>query len=476
MTLASQFGAARQIHAAMEADGESPERLGGLVRAYAHLALLTEHLWSTDSKVFKARALLYAERLRFHRPDEAWGGLASCLRRRAGRALGGGAGGPPASARRRGDTRPPEWVAVIEPLCRFDDAELAKQADRPGLQGLVHFLQYIVVEDLNADQPGIAQAGCCCETIRPAPECVTVSRHSARENWPQRRGSLSAGVCPDPPAQLGTMPGLPKAARSALASAPTPWHALQTAGDTDGGEPSWGSLGHLLREDRFASMWCRAALMEPDAPDFVLLGASRAIFKDHPLGDLLELYGLDPRREREAYPKRSRCPAARGPANPSHGHLPRLHHGAAGAGPAISQRAFRPSRPLQPGLRGVPVLHRRRECPGIVREGDARISPHAPSAIEVLMRWDGANQPAGQIAAWEKSESHQAPVLRGFVARAQAAGNAGAIERALRRYLARAGLSRLSPAREPLPRAGENGPLASHAGGMPEAARPGSES
>jgi tetratricopeptide (TPR) repeat protein len=57
-----QFDAARQLHALIRSSGESPERLAHLARAYANLGLLTEHLWFPGHKVFKARALLYAER------------------------------------------------------------------------------------------------------------------------------------------------------------------------------------------------------------------------------------------------------------------------------------------------------------------------------------------------------------------------------------------------------------------------------
>ena len=38
------------------------DRLGVLVRGYAHLGRLTELHWNGSAKVFKARSLLYAQR------------------------------------------------------------------------------------------------------------------------------------------------------------------------------------------------------------------------------------------------------------------------------------------------------------------------------------------------------------------------------------------------------------------------------
>lgn len=58
----SQFAAARALHQILHEEGESPERLTALARAYANLSVLTEHLWSPAHKAYKARALLYAQR------------------------------------------------------------------------------------------------------------------------------------------------------------------------------------------------------------------------------------------------------------------------------------------------------------------------------------------------------------------------------------------------------------------------------
>ena len=73
MDIVSQFSAVRELHALIKSQGESPELLGALVRAYANLGVLTEHFWLPDHKVFKARALLYAERLMRRQSGKPWG-------------------------------------------------------------------------------------------------------------------------------------------------------------------------------------------------------------------------------------------------------------------------------------------------------------------------------------------------------------------------------------------------------------------
>ena len=63
LSMVETFAAVRALHEAIRTDGESSARLAALARAYAQLGMLTEFHWSPAHRVFKARALLYAERL-----------------------------------------------------------------------------------------------------------------------------------------------------------------------------------------------------------------------------------------------------------------------------------------------------------------------------------------------------------------------------------------------------------------------------
>ena len=61
--------AVRDLHAAIRTDGESPMRLAALAHGYAQLGVLSEFQWHPAHKAFKARALLYAERLVAREPN-----------------------------------------------------------------------------------------------------------------------------------------------------------------------------------------------------------------------------------------------------------------------------------------------------------------------------------------------------------------------------------------------------------------------
>lgn len=67
------FAAIKDLHALIRSDGESPARVGALARGYALLGLLSEFQWHPAHKAYKARALLYAQRLVARGPKEAWG-------------------------------------------------------------------------------------------------------------------------------------------------------------------------------------------------------------------------------------------------------------------------------------------------------------------------------------------------------------------------------------------------------------------
>ena len=56
------------MHEALRTKGESPATLGALSRAYANLGMLTDTQWEAAPWVYKARGLLYAERLRQRDP------------------------------------------------------------------------------------------------------------------------------------------------------------------------------------------------------------------------------------------------------------------------------------------------------------------------------------------------------------------------------------------------------------------------
>ncbi len=108
------LGVLRMVHAAIAHDGETAERLGVLVRGYALLGVLSEFHWHPAHKAFKARALLYAQRLVARDPRDprglwlrAYAEALVGLHRRALADLD-------AAKERAADVKPPGWLDVIE--------------------------------------------------------------------------------------------------------------------------------------------------------------------------------------------------------------------------------------------------------------------------------------------------------------------------------------------------------------------------
>ncbi len=257
--------AIRDLHEAIRADGESSTRLGALSRGYAQLGVLSEFHWHPAHKAFKARALLYAQRLAARDPASPWGlwNRAFVL---AMVGLPRDAKADLDEARRRAGaltSRPaqPDWVGVTE-------AYLARDAERLRLENGPHrnlaaLLRMMVFEYPTWTAVALQSAK---DVVALEPECYRADElmcqiggvanlHVATELGPETLGRLL-------PEKLDAVPSLPKVVREALARGPDEpgWlAALDRAGRPpgDAGEPSWGVLAHLVRETRFVQVYRR---------------------------------------------------------------------------------------------------------------------------------------------------------------------------------------------------------------------------
>jgi tetratricopeptide (TPR) repeat protein len=442
MTIPAQFAAVRQLHAAGRA-GASPGLLGALARAYANLGVLTEHLWSVDHKVFKARALLYAERLVKLRPNDP-----SALRHRAYvLALCGTPAAAladlKAAAQLPAAGPVPAWVDLLEPFCKYEDEKLEALADaaKPEVAGLARLLCFLAVEDPDTAGLTLAAAG---KLLEDAPECtrvlatVTITGHVGSRH---RSTATYLNVLADEmPARVAELPGLPEAAvAKARAKAPEPelWRALAEAAAQDRGEPSWATLGRLLREDRFVSIWRRVDFMKNawSVPVEEFVEEVQPLLEGHPYKDVIRLYALDPKRDREAYRKLAfELPA---------GDLDLQCLGAiAVAQPAdpnafgLVQRAFcHVDFTDREFARAISISPHPSQAMPFVRDLQ-EFSPHAPAGIGAMLAFD-PSVPAAKIADWEKNEGHQAAVQRALAKRYAAAGKFADAERCWRAYLKR---------------------------------------
>jgi tetratricopeptide (TPR) repeat protein len=165
MKFLSQFAAIRSLHAMIRRHGEAPEVVGGLVRGYANLAVLTQPQLDVSSKAFAARSLIYAQKLVTRSPESAFArwhrGYALAL---AG--LHQPANKDLADAARASNKHPegtPAWAPLVESLCRFDTAGFAAEKTTPAFRETALLFHFVVVErailwPTDYDFPRTAQA------------------------------------------------------------------------------------------------------------------------------------------------------------------------------------------------------------------------------------------------------------------------------------------------------------------------------
>jgi tetratricopeptide (TPR) repeat protein len=300
LSFVDHFAAIRDLHKAIRESGESPARLGALARGYAQLGVLSEFHWNPAHKVFKARAMLYAQRLVARDP-----GSAQALQNRAlVRALVGlpqEALDDLAEAAKRVDAKknakPPSWVPLIEAYSKNDLARL-KVEDGPDVK-LAALLRLLAVEYPAQTTQSLKMAR---EVVELVPECFRAhdamcrasgvsNLHIATTYGPQVFVQLL-------PSRLKAIEGLPVKVPDQLdASAGEVGliKSLRKAGDTlaDRGEPSWGALAHLIRETRFVQVlrrlqFLRQMLCVP-AEDY--WNEIEPLVTGHPYKPFLEIFG-----------------------------------------------------------------------------------------------------------------------------------------------------------------------------------------
>ena len=259
--------AVRDLHAAIRNDGESPARLGALIRGYARLGVLNEHLWSPAHKVFKARALLYAQR------------LICATRNRLG------ASGTEPTSRRW-------WVCTRRPLMtwpRRRNWPWARLPRRPPRGPTRSRPTAISTSRGSRTLRGRRRSSRpCCGCLRWSSLTIVTSPCAVPRSCCARSGMLSAhdvmykvgGVsnlhvatmlAPQilteiVPRRIRAIDTLPESVRVPIdrnAGEVALVDALERAGrpEEDSGEPSWAVLGYLIRETRFVQVQHRLYFM-----------------------------------------------------------------------------------------------------------------------------------------------------------------------------------------------------------------------
>jgi tetratricopeptide (TPR) repeat protein len=284
MSFVSQYAAVRQIHHAIAEHGESPARLGGLVRGYANLTMLSRHHWNSAHTVFTARALLYAERMaaldNTGRSSQQHRAYARAIVGMHGLALQDLKDLPAAS----GDENDPSWTLVAEPFCRFKYDELLKLADEPRLKQLAHRLAFESKSYYFDSRWNVAASRAAVENCRDAygvysylatKSAILIERQSVSYAAEVLGGRLPKSVhgvagLPGPVAEFLRKETQPK--RPSILGIPIPGGGQQSqSGSTvpmetarqlrehvatngDSAEPSWGVLANLIAEEQFVQL------------------------------------------------------------------------------------------------------------------------------------------------------------------------------------------------------------------------------
>lgn len=330
------WSAIRRLHGLLRSSGESPVRLAALSRAYANLGSVTEVFWSPAHKAFKARALLYAERLlsKSNAHSEA-------LRVRAyARMLAGlhAAALNDLSAADELEKRAPQkssgiatpWNAAVRAAAEFDRGTLLKLAEvledpsaKPSEQSLANLAEYfLVVNTADNDVPLVRQAVAMLR-LKRRPNCLrTIELLASLENVSSNRIAVEQYITELPKGlynHIAALDTLPSMISSVLQTRPeddAPEHAelefradliagLKAAGraDEDADEFSWAILGQLLEEMTFLHAQRRLQLEFRilAVPTDDSLAVLRPVVRHHPWAWYLQSYSRQPQALGDAW-------------------------------------------------------------------------------------------------------------------------------------------------------------------------------
>ncbi len=304
----AQWRALRSIHTDIKQQGESPERLGGLVRGYANLAQLTLPLLDLRHQVFRARALLYAKRLSYRALDvrfadwhQKYAYVLCGLIRSAHDSF------QAQDAARDSEDAPPVWLPILRGYCAYRIDELSAagfdQPDSPSAE-LAQLLWFRAVQQcgsnsqtLEAGQRVLKANPCCLWIVDAMYESAGVgynhvvtrmgpALHSRQlAQWLPEATDLPDGIAEKLTGEGGA-PNIFTAAEVAL--------DLITAGEEDRAEPSLASLGrtvegwnvlHTMRLGLFIK-WSLGSSAERE------LKALEPVLAVHPLAPLVRTLGL----------------------------------------------------------------------------------------------------------------------------------------------------------------------------------------
>lgn len=283
-----QFAAVRALHGEIRTSGESPARLGNLAQAYATLGSLSEHHWTVAHKTFKARGLLYAERLMAKHPGPGSHRMRAYVRALVGLHQAALTDLQAAKKLSNGEDRNPERTATLLAFCEGRYAQLGKDVQQPEVRKLARYLRYLAMELV---PPASAERQAADELLEAAPRCLRVvfPPPDRADPWnfgqalDNGRNWLRESLHDD----LPSVPGLPDdvlklrnkafSTKSEHAAQVQVLQALTDSGKIgkDAQEPSLGALSELIRDLYFVQGTKELAFLPEEAYVFTLPKGAR---------------------------------------------------------------------------------------------------------------------------------------------------------------------------------------------------------
>jgi hypothetical protein len=436
----SQFLALRQLHELVMADGETRARLGGLVRAYTNLGVLTEHNVHSMSFAFKARGVLYAERWVSRDPKSAlavWHrAYANALVGMHASALEDLALAEKLATAATTKPEPPDWVPLLDAYCRFDFERLEEMRTK---LPLAPFLEFLAYEQAGSKNLALSKG---LELIQLVPDCyrvhdslcefsgvraghVTTSTapmqlastllprlHEAKELPAEAKTILdkcrAAGGFPNEERRFDMATELKARAKLAVAlMAAKRGKAEVGDDDTELDEPAWNALGQMIVETTFLQTFRRAQFLRKKlgVPADSFIDAYDPLTKLHPYADFVRRFhseGLPPDRFQVAATK-----LLEGDAHALQGWM-------TNDWPDQLQNKFRGnSANATAGLANEIALESRYKPNGYYRGEMLAVTPHSPSAkaSEVL---SGNLKPGADTKIWEEEAAQYPALARAF--------------------------------------------------------------
>ncbi|MEX2673358.1 MAG: hypothetical protein WD294_14750 [Phycisphaeraceae bacterium] len=316
--LFAQYELLRRLHRQIREEGESPDRLTALSRAYVDLGQLARFHYTASEFVFYARSLLYAQRLvatHDPQPQSHWArgyafamsGLNYAAKADLERAQ------EPTDA---GEAEPPVWVSLMDDFVNHRTSALkARGAGRDGEAARARYLHFLLQERRQAhnNSASIVAAGEHALELLPRSLRITagITEQEGVSNMHRHAQRGPQILQENLPAILGRINDLPEnvhaEARQIAADGwpsrrmPQLRRMLTDLGDPaeDVHEPSLALLGQLVDQTHYHHVFTVGVflkfMLSVDTDRFV--AEALPSVEGHRYGPYIEVFALDPKHQ-----------------------------------------------------------------------------------------------------------------------------------------------------------------------------------